>query len=306
MRLRQLEAFRQVMLAGSVTRAAEVLRISQPGVSRLLAGLERNLGFRLFVRRGGRVQSTPEAVSFLRHVEQSFVGIDSLRQAAADIASAKGASLRMVAFPAISLEMIPAALSEFNRGYPDTRVSLTVTNSPRVAEQVSMLQADLGITTLPVATNGLVIEFELSLACVCALPPKHRLAKVRKVRAQDLQREALVSLDASFATERRIRQILEGEGAGPRVVAETSFSYSACEMVRQGAGVAIVDPITALAFKGRGVLFREFVPRVNFDIALIRPAHQEGSLTCYRMIGIVLPVLKSLPSRLEAMLHPRG
>jgi len=306
MRLRQLEAFKQVMLTGSVTRAAEVLRISQPGVSRLLAELERNLGFRLFARRGGRVYATPEAVSFLRHVERSFVGIESLRQAAADIAGAKGASLRLAAFPAISLAIMPAALSEFNRSHPDTRVSLTVTNSPRVAEQVSMLQVDLGVTTLPVATAGLVIEFELSLACVCALPLKHRLTKARRVRAQDLQREALVSLDAGFATARRTREILEGAGAGSRVVAETSFSYSACEMVRQGAGVAIVDPITALAFSGRGVLFREFVPRVDFVIALIKPAHQEVSLTSCRMIEIVLPTFQSLSGRIEDMLHPRG
>ena len=55
MRYRQLEAFRAVMLAGSMTQAAEMLSISQPAVSRLIACLEQDLDFALFRRRRGRL-----------------------------------------------------------------------------------------------------------------------------------------------------------------------------------------------------------------------------------------------------------
>ena len=71
-RLRQLEAFRAVMHAASVTQAAEVLRISQPAVSRLIASLEQDLGFALFSRRRGRLLPTPESTFLLGEVERAI------------------------------------------------------------------------------------------------------------------------------------------------------------------------------------------------------------------------------------------
>lgn len=303
MRLRQLEAFRQVMLTGSVTRAAQALGISQPGASRLLAELERALGFRLFERRAGRVHPTPEAASFYRHVEKSFVGLASLERAAADIASAKGATLRIAAFPAISLELVPAALAEFNRRHPATHVSLAVTNSPRVADLVSTLQAEVGLSTLPAGAGGIEIERRFTLRCVCALPPGHRLAAQRTVGARDLRRETLISLDPGFATTRGTREALRRGNVEPRVAAETSFSFSACEMVRRGLGVAVVDPLTALALAGRGIAFRRFAPGVDFTFGVIRAAYQAHSLAGHGLLAILQPMLDGLERAVAAMLE---
>ena len=54
MNLKQLSAFREVMLTGSVSEAARNLYRSQPAISSLIAGLEDDIGFKLFARRGGR------------------------------------------------------------------------------------------------------------------------------------------------------------------------------------------------------------------------------------------------------------
>ena len=59
MQLRQLECFRTLMLTGTMTRAAEELGISQPAVSATIAGLEKHIGFTLFIRQAGRLSPTP-------------------------------------------------------------------------------------------------------------------------------------------------------------------------------------------------------------------------------------------------------
>ena len=59
--MRQVEAFRAVMMSGGITAAATMLNISQPSVSRLIADMERAVGFRLFDRRGARVHPTAQA-----------------------------------------------------------------------------------------------------------------------------------------------------------------------------------------------------------------------------------------------------
>ena len=85
MRYRQLEAFRAVMRAGSVTQAAEMLNVSQPAVSRLIACLEQDVGFPLFRRRRGRLQPTPEADFLLGEVERAIANLDHVAQIADDI-----------------------------------------------------------------------------------------------------------------------------------------------------------------------------------------------------------------------------
>ncbi|MDX1606470.1 MAG: LysR family transcriptional regulator, partial [Candidatus Competibacterales bacterium] len=68
MKPRQLEAFRTVMRGHTVTRTAELLFISQPAVTRLLADLEHSVGFTLFERRKGRLHATPEAQALYEEV----------------------------------------------------------------------------------------------------------------------------------------------------------------------------------------------------------------------------------------------
>src|SRR5256885_16706891 len=65
MNFKQLEAFQAIMLSGSTTGAAERLGLSQPGISRLLAQLEQDLGLRLFIREKGRLVPTQEAEALL-------------------------------------------------------------------------------------------------------------------------------------------------------------------------------------------------------------------------------------------------
>jgi DNA-binding transcriptional LysR family regulator len=63
--VRSLEAFREIIRCGSVTAAAETLELSQPSVSRLLASLERDLGFPILTSSG--VQETPVTTAFYEH-----------------------------------------------------------------------------------------------------------------------------------------------------------------------------------------------------------------------------------------------
>ena len=85
MKLRQLEAFRAVMLCATVTRASEMLHISQPATTRLLADLEISLGFALFKREKKRLHPTAEAQALFEEVQRSLLGMDRIARAADEI-----------------------------------------------------------------------------------------------------------------------------------------------------------------------------------------------------------------------------
>ena len=82
---RQIEVFAAVMKTGTVSRAAETLGVTQPGVSRMIAELERSIGFSLFDRVRNRIIPTPEAKLFYEEVQASFRGMDKLRASIARI-----------------------------------------------------------------------------------------------------------------------------------------------------------------------------------------------------------------------------
>ena len=93
MNLRQLEAFRATIRCGSVTAAAREMNLSQPSVSRLLAGLEESAGFPLFARAGRGLEPTEEGLTFLEGVESMYVGIERMRELARTILAARGGTI---------------------------------------------------------------------------------------------------------------------------------------------------------------------------------------------------------------------
>ncbi len=72
--LRQIEAFSAAIEFGSATAASEVLHITQPAVSRLIADLERVVGFQQFERRARGLVPTQDAHTLYEEVKRSFVG----------------------------------------------------------------------------------------------------------------------------------------------------------------------------------------------------------------------------------------
>src|SRR5262245_3427845 len=113
MNLRQIEAFRALMLSGTVQGAADLMRISQPAVSRLLGELERSSGLALFDRARRRLRPRPEAHLFFREVQQAFAGLDRLRQKAHDIRAFGLGELRVATVPALAVGFIPQVCQAF-------------------------------------------------------------------------------------------------------------------------------------------------------------------------------------------------
>ena len=85
MNLRQCEIFRAVMTTSSITEAADRLGITQPAVSKMLAQIERDLGFPLFLRERRRLVPTPEAQALFKEVERAFLGLEHLTRFARDL-----------------------------------------------------------------------------------------------------------------------------------------------------------------------------------------------------------------------------
>jgi len=271
MNLRQIEAFRAVMMEGSVTQAAAILGVTQPAVSALIANLEASMGFLLFNRHRGRFQPTGEALAFLEDAERLVTSHDRAQRSARDIRDLKSGALRIAAMQAISMNFLPKLIANFVAERPAVKVSLQTRSSTQIREWISVQFFDIGIAELP--TDNPAYEYEpLSFDCVCALPEDHPLAQKDVITPKDLEHEPVIALNPEHSTHFHLKRAFEAAGVTWAPHIESFLFAPACRMAAEGAGIAIVDPFSVSDFAHLGLVGRPFEPRIPYELGLIFPA----------------------------------
>lgn len=267
------------METGFVTAAAERMSLSQPAVSKLLAGFESAVGLALFTRAKKRLLPTPEAALVYREVGKMYSGLQDIAKVAQEIRGLRAGELTIACVSALGHEHVPRLVAEFLRDKPEVNVGLYITSAGNVSEWAIAQKIDLGISMGAVEHPAVRTELLCRLEAVCVLPIGHPLAKKRVIRPADLEGEAFIS----FAQDSRIRhaidQLFEKGGVARRMTAQAFVSDSACALVANGFGVSIVEPFTALEYARRGVLaVRPFRPAVVYNFHLLFPRFRERSL----------------------------
>lgn len=284
---RQLDAFRKVMVTGSMTIAAELMNISQPAVSRLIKDLETTLAIRLFRREGNRLIPGAEAQRLFREVDRFYQGMEQVERVAQDLKSVRIGTLRVACMTVLGLSLLCEGIRRFSLLRPDVVTSLDVRNSLSVLELTAANQIDIGFVHSMSTEYPGVNAFALpSVEAVCVLPRGHRLARKKALQITDLQGESLISLGPNNPMRIRLEVALAAAGVTCRRPVETTLAYSACNMVVGGLGMAIVDAITASQFAHARVVCRPLVPAVRFEFAMVLPAHQPRSKVVNEFIGI--------------------
>ncbi len=297
-RLRQLEAFRAVMHAASVTQAAEVLRISQPAVSRLIASLEQDLGFALFSRRRGRLLPTPESTFLLGEVERAISNLDHIGQIAEDIRNRRTGHLQIACLPGFATSLLPRVVARFLAQRPDVTISLQPRHNQRVQEWIMAQQYDVGFSEKPLDHPAVESE-TLRVRCVCILPKGHPLAAREVLTPNDLDGLPMIAMNRDHPHFHALRQAFERAGARFNVRVETRQFASACIMVGEGAGVSVVSPIDADEYLNRGLEVRRFEPSIPFDLGILYPAHRPRSLILVEFVATFHDSMKPYSIRPE-------
>lgn len=269
--IRQIEAFRCMMVTGSMTMAARMMGVTQPAISRLLRDFQDELNLVLFEKRGTGVAPTAEATSLYAEVERSFVGLDRIRTSAEEIRTRRSGSLRIAALPALANGFLPRFAGRFLAKRPELDLGLFGVISPLVVDWVANRQCDIGFAEVPIANPGLDIAPMPVLSRVAVMPEDHRLARKSLIKPKDFEGENFISLKHGSGSRYRIDNVFAERHINRVMRVETHLSEIMCGLVSSGFGVAICDPFTAAEFAGRGVVSRPFQPRIPFEFGILSP-----------------------------------
>lgn len=291
---RQLEAFRKVMVTGSMTIAAELMKVSQPAVSRLIKDLETTLGIRLFRREGNRLIPGAEAQRLFREVDRFYQGMEQIEQVAQDLKSVRIGTLRIVSIRTLGSSFLSESIRRFSLARPGVIVSLDVRSSLDVLQLAAANQMDIGfIGYMDTEYPGVDVFPYPSVPAVCVLPRGHLLARKKSIHITDLQDQRLISLSKNSALRMRLEMALDAAGVTCQRPINTTLAHSACSMVAAGLGLTVADPLTATQLRDPSVVCRPLVPSVPFQFAMVLPAHQPRSKVVNDFIRVVKEVFDS-------------
>lgn len=265
------------MMAGTVSGAAQILGRSQPAVSRLLDKLEYELGVQLFERRKGLVTPTPQAHALLTEIERAYVSLDSLRTSALRLTKGEVSEISVATMPALGIDFIPYALSQYHSDWPNIKVTLTVRTSARVEEYAAAQQIDLGFAEMPYRRSGFKVEVFSTAPYVVAIPESHPFADRTSLGLEDLSNTRFISYSAFAPGRNLFDQASRSSGVETDYTYETNLSAPAYSMVKRGLGVAIIDPFTAVLQKSEQVRVLPLAPTIPFRVSLIRPETRPSS-----------------------------
>lgn len=267
---RQIEVFRAVMITKTVSGAARLLNVSQPGLSRMLHYTEDKLGFSLFDRVSGRLVPTQEAKRLFDEIEEIHKGIDRLEQVVHRLQRGEDIVFRVGASPSVSHHIVPRALGELRRSFPNLVIQFDVLSLHQIPDYLEKEEGEYTVSVFPVEHPNIITRELGKLPLVCVLPSDHELAKHEKLSIADIENEPLVSFRANTPHGSLIDSAFREAGISRRVSTYVRFAETACSFVKNGLGIAVVDAFTVQGSIGEGLSTRPIEPIRELPILIHR------------------------------------
>ena len=252
--LRQIEVIRAVMLAGTIAGAARMLRVSAPGVSRLVRHTEDSLGVRLFERRGGLFIPAIEANAIFDQISRVFGGIENLNLAVDQLQRGATADLAFASAPSIAQFIAARALRHVRARWPDLFVDLHILKIEETIDYLMLERGEFVMMSFPVQNAAVQNDLAAEGRLVAIVPEGHALAARGRVSIHDLVRHPMVGVDPADPYGAILAQPLRDQGLPVDYAMRGRFAQTVVSLVRHGMGVAVIDEFSVAELYMPGVV----------------------------------------------------
>ena len=235
-----LRWFQLVADGTTVTEVAELFQVSQPGVSRALARLEKDVGSPLLLRRGRMLRATHAGTVFKRHVDAALHDLDDGLAAVNELIDPETGTVSVAFQLSLGAWLVPDLIDTFRRDHGRVRFRLTSSDDARGSMVLADGQLDLELTARRPTEEGVGWEHLFTQPLVLAVPLDHPLAKLTEVRLDQVADEDFVMLRPSWELRAQTDRLCREAGFVPRLAFESDDLAVVRGFVAAGLGVAIV------------------------------------------------------------------
>ncbi|MEX3845479.1 LysR family transcriptional regulator [Paraburkholderia sp. BR10882] len=294
MSLRQLEIFRTVMIAGSISEAARLLFIAQPSVTRILQLTEQRLGFLLFERIRGRLHPTPEAKRIYEEVESAYSGVQRVNDLVRALVEGRSGKLNVVCSPSLGVHLIPRAIAEFNRRFPGLQIHFEPLTHNNLIPRILFGQNYLAVSMFDIAHPNLVVE-PLARVPIVVAAPRSTFGQKRFVGLDDLAGHAWIDYPHDTPLGKVVEDALDG-AERPVPIVEVRSAISACQLALEGVGIALVDPFCASDALRSGLDVKPLRPEKRLQVSAVYSHAEPLSHSAREFLEILRQVFADYPA----------
>jgi DNA-binding transcriptional LysR family regulator len=266
---RQLRAFHLVARHRSFARAAEELLITPSGLSVLIRELERQLGFRLFVRTTRQVTLTAFGSELITVTEPSLGTLDSAMSRIEQTAKGRGRSISIGTTPWLAANVLPTAIKQFRERRPELHIRLFDGWLDEIQQHVQAGKLDMGVGIFK-NSSGLRRSPYFSFALMTVFPDQGAPINSAPTRWSSLRGQRLISLTKDYPHQLVIDKQLAKIGATNRRGQVVKLMETQVALVEANEGIAVIPSFGMLACRNRKVTMSALIdPVANLDFCQI-------------------------------------
>jgi DNA-binding transcriptional LysR family regulator len=246
--LDQLRIFKAVAQSRSFTRAADLVHLTQPGISKHIKQMEEYFGVPLFNRSGRKATLTEVGGILFEATQEIMATIDAAERRIDDLKGLKGGKLQLVTSFPIGVYLLPAVLARFRKQYPAVEVVLDIALSDTIGPKLLANEIDLGLVTYEPRDARLMARTFMTDELVVIVGRKHRWAAKTRIKPQELGGETFIVAARGAGTRTVVEERLRALG----IVMPNVLEFGNLEGVKHA-----VEAELGISIQARSVVKRE-------------------------------------------------
>ena len=286
---RHLRAVVALARFGSFVAAAAHLRMSQPGLSRIIQQTENRLGVKLFVRGTRSVSQTEAGREFVPAAERLLGELSQQIQKVRTLDGEMRGQLIIASLMSIAHHVLPAALVEFRKQHPKMYVHIRQGLGSGVQEDVRSGFADFGIGNAAGVHEGVTAESITTEPCYVVLPRRHRLHAQSTVKLKDIADDPMISMPTDSGLRRTIDIAASAQRLGLNHSIITNQYGSLFDFVASNLGIAIVPAAALPAPHEYPIVVKPLRPAITRRICILRLTERPLSPASKAFLDIFQP-----------------
>lgn len=269
-----------------MSRAAQVLHITQPALSKSIAQLEASLGIQLFDRQGRSIKLNRYGMFFLERVERILAEYERAKEDLAHLIAPGHGEVSVGFMHTLGMQIIPALMTDVRSIYPDMKFQLTQSNSSVLLHKLESRELDLCLISSLDYRDNVRWEKLWSEKLYLIVPQAHPLASREQVTLQDFVGEPFISIKKGNSLRRSVDALYAQRGYVLTPAFEGEEVHTLAGLVESGLGVSLIPLIKGLEQYALKMIPVD-EPNCHREIGLVYIEQHQQSAVAHQFIDYV-------------------